>query len=273
MQSVLFLIGFLFHYINSTNYIESLSGQSESLALFGTIFVCFIIALVIYLTIKYTLFILPLDEKQYRLGKTITAVICAVILIAVLFIIIILTKGSWAEEAARNLMNLFGVGSLLLTVPAILALIYLRKTKVKGNRQLLKGIAISFFPIGFYFAIDILFLPDSAFKTIHIAYAVFAVSVYMYLTKHYTINYEPDVKDVLPRVDRFYKIFNISERETEIIDALVVGKTNKEIAAELYISINTVKTHIKNIYRKLDVKNRIQLIHKIKVTETDDPKG
>lgn len=273
MQSLLFLIGFLFHYINSTGYAEIIQTQSDNLGLFGIIFVCFVITAVIYLTIKYTLFILPLDEKQYRLGKTVTAVICAVLLIVVLFFLIILADGSWAEEAVENLMKLFEAGSLLLTVPAVLALVYLRKTKVKGNRQLLKGIAVSFFPMGFYFAIDMLFLQESAFRMIHIAYAVFAVSVYMYLTKHYTINYEPEAKEVLPRVEQFYREYNISERETDIIDGLVVGKTNKEIAADLYISINTVKTHIKNIYRKLNVKNRIQLIHKIKVTGSGNPEG
>lgn len=272
-QSLLFLIGFLFNYINSTNHIDIFSGQGESFALFGIIFVCFVITFVIYLTIKYTLFILPLNEKQYRLGNAITAFICATILVIVLFIIIILTDGRWEEGAAKNLMNIFGAGSLLLTAPAIMSLIYLRKTEVKGNRRLLKGIVISFLPIAVYFTIDILFLSNSAFKMIHISYAVFAISVFMYLTKHYNVNYEPEAKDVLPKIEHFYEKYNISERETEIIDSIVVGKTNKEIASELYISINTVKTHIKNIYRKLDVKNRIQLIHKINITEPTNPKG
>ena len=84
---------------------------------------------------------------------------------------------------------------------------------------------------------------------------------------------EPETTDVMSHTEKFYKKYNISDRETEIIEALVVGKTNKEIAAELYISINTVKTHIKNIYRKLEVKNRVQLLHKIKFTSSDNPLG
>ena len=55
----------------------------------------------------------------------------------------------------------------------------------------------------------------------------------------------------MSHTEKFYKKYNISDREVEIIEALVVGKTNKEIAAELFISINTVKTHIKNIYGNL----------------------
>lgn len=45
----------------------------------------------------------------------------------------------------------------------------------------------------------------------------------------------------------------LSEREREIVAYIVRGMTNKEVAAELFISINTVLTHRKNISRKLDI--------------------
>ena len=45
----------------------------------------------------------------------------------------------------------------------------------------------------------------------------------------------------------------LSEREREIIAYIVKGLTNKEIAAELFLSINTILTHRKNISRKLDI--------------------
>ncbi|MFW5584856.1 MAG: response regulator transcription factor [Bacteroidales bacterium] len=45
----------------------------------------------------------------------------------------------------------------------------------------------------------------------------------------------------------------MSEREKEIVHYAVCGLTNKEIAARLYISFNTVLTHRKNISRKLDI--------------------
>ncbi|MFO7611525.1 MAG: helix-turn-helix transcriptional regulator [Clostridia bacterium] len=273
MQSLLFLIGFLFTYVNSSAYEELFAKLSESLALFVTIILSFVITFVIYLTVKYILYLLPLNDRNYRLGKFITAAICLLLLLSVLFIIIILTKGEWAMEAGKNLMSLFGIGSLLLAVPAVLALVYVRKTEVKGNRQLLKGIVFSFLPMPLFFTIDFFFLADSAFKTAHIAYAVFAVSVYMYLTKHYTINYEPETGAIMSYAEKFYKQYSISDREVDIIESLVLGKTNKEIAAELFISINTVKTHIKNIYRKLGVKNRVQLMHKIKLTDADTPNG
>ncbi len=39
---------------------------------------------------------------------------------------------------------------------------------------------------------------------------------------------------------------------------LVAGLSNPEIARELIVSINTVKAHVKSIYRKLDVHNRVE---------------
>ncbi|MCK4822537.1 hypothetical protein KA005_42630, partial [bacterium] len=53
----------------------------------------------------------------------------------------------------------------------------------------------------------------------------------------------------------------ISERELEIIRLILEGKSNHDIENELYISLKTVKTHVYNIYRKLGVKNRWQLIN------------
>ncbi len=51
-------------------------------------------------------------------------------------------------------------------------------------------------------------------------------------------------------------IKNLSLREREIFDLILMGKSNKEIASSVNISINTVKFHIKNIYEKLHIKNR-----------------
>lgn len=55
----------------------------------------------------------------------------------------------------------------------------------------------------------------------------------------------------------------LSQRETEILDWVRFGKTNSEIADILGISISTVKNHLQNIFKKLDVFNRMQAIAKI----------
>jgi DNA-binding CsgD family transcriptional regulator len=50
----------------------------------------------------------------------------------------------------------------------------------------------------------------------------------------------------------------LSIREKEILDLLIQGKLNKEIASLLFISEETVKKHLKNVYRKLGVRNRVE---------------
>lgn len=50
----------------------------------------------------------------------------------------------------------------------------------------------------------------------------------------------------------------LTRREQEILAAIAEGKANKEIAAALFVTTETVKTHVKNIYRKLQVKNRVE---------------
>ena len=51
-----------------------------------------------------------------------------------------------------------------------------------------------------------------------------------------------------------------SDREREVLELIAEGLTNPEIAARLYLSLNTVKTHTRNIYGKLGVHNRTQAV-------------
>ena len=61
-----------------------------------------------------------------------------------------------------------------------------------------------------------------------------------------------DLKDVLAP-------FGISAREIEIVELIMKGLSNKEIADRLCISVDTVKKHSYNSYKKLNVQNRVQL--------------
>ena len=52
----------------------------------------------------------------------------------------------------------------------------------------------------------------------------------------------------------------LTRTELEVLRLLAKGKRNKEIAREMYISINTVKSHVSRIFRKLCVKNRSEAV-------------
>ena len=63
--------------------------------------------------------------------------------------------------------------------------------------------------------------------------------------------------------DDFTSEFSLTPREKEILRLIFKGSTSNQIASDLYISIHTVKTHRKTIYRKLGVNNLVELIQTI----------
>jgi DNA-binding CsgD family transcriptional regulator len=51
----------------------------------------------------------------------------------------------------------------------------------------------------------------------------------------------------------------LTGRELEVVELVVDRRTNPEIAAELFLSLKTVETHLRNVFRKLDVSTRVEL--------------
>lgn len=105
----------------------------------------------------------------------------------------------------------------------------------------------------------------------------FTVSTGQY-SYEFQINSFPSSTSNLSRVEMVYLIFlvqstarrlpkyseearpKLTEREWQVADLIAAGLTNAQIAEQTSTSIHTVKTHILNIYKKLDVKNRASLI-------------
>jgi DNA-binding NarL/FixJ family response regulator len=55
---------------------------------------------------------------------------------------------------------------------------------------------------------------------------------------------------------------NLSERETEILSYLAKGYQDKEIAEKFFLSVKTIRTHLRNIYKKLHVHSRTEAVLK-----------
>ena len=71
-------------------------------------------------------------------------------------------------------------------------------------------------------------------------------------------------RDAFEKNERALDTLGISKREYEVLLLLADGYSNKEIASRLFLSPNTVKTHLAHLYDKLDVSRRTQAIHKSK---------
>ncbi len=62
-----------------------------------------------------------------------------------------------------------------------------------------------------------------------------------------------------PTIEPIQPVEPLSDREEEVLVAVARGRTNQEIAEELYISLSTVKTHITHLMNKLGVRNRVEI--------------
>lgn len=93
---------------------------------------------------------------------------------------------------------------------------------------------------------------DSAFVLAFYLFNTAMVVVYSY---HATAELEQTPLSL----DDFLLQYGISKREADIVRGIYDGKTNQEIANQLFISLQTVKDHSSRIYQKTHVKNRAQL--------------
>jgi ATP/maltotriose-dependent transcriptional regulator MalT len=69
--------------------------------------------------------------------------------------------------------------------------------------------------------------------------------------------HEPSPRErLLARCAEIRDEYGLTERETEFLTLIVQGKTRSEIERELFVSQNTVKTHARHLYAKLDVHSK-----------------
>ncbi len=74
---------------------------------------------------------------------------------------------------------------------------------------------------------------------------------------------EDQEQDLERRIDQIAELHKLTVREREVLELVYDGYTNPEIAEALFISINTVKKHIRNLYEKLGVNSRMETVHLI----------
>lgn len=93
-----------------------------------------------------------------------------------------------------------------------------------------------------------------AIRRVHSGEALFAPSILTRLVEHFVDSTSAR------QVKANSAISTLTPRETEVLSLVALGLSNDEIAAELHLSGNTVKTHIGNLYAKLHARDRAQLV-------------
>jgi DNA-binding CsgD family transcriptional regulator len=104
-----------------------------------------------------------------------------------------------------------------------------------------------------------------ALITLLITVSLILVAIYFHINSKKISNLSIQIKDQSQSKDdgRDVLIEGLTERQREVYDLIILGKTNKEIMIELFIEQSTLKSHINQIYKKLKIKNRRELKSKV----------
>ena len=144
-------------------------------------------------------------------------------------------SGKFLDRKDRSNIRFFGLVYIVFTLGTAVLLILSPR-----------GIVFGFAFIIFLFAIHLI--------------PIFFLS--MYLDKNFV---EPVARQEFDQsLVSFVGKFEISKRESEIVELICKGKSNQDISDSLFISLQTVKDHIHRIYLKTGVKNRVQLTNLIR---------
>jgi len=91
----------------------------------------------------------------------------------------------------------------------------------------------------------------------YVLYGIFLINYFL----RYSVPASPQL-DTLS--EEFLSKYGITDREREIILKVMQGKSNADIARELFISLATVKTHLHNIYTKIGIDSRYDLLARVR---------
>ena len=72
-----------------------------------------------------------------------------------------------------------------------------------------------------------------------------------------------EIEGELPRLAAVRSGAGLTAAEQRVADLIAGGATNRDAAATLFVSVRTIETHVASIYRKLGVRTRAELAHKL----------
>ena len=237
------------------------------------------------------------DTSQYPLVIRIIAIFVYFFYIALTYILIQVTQALRDKKMSSRIKLCFAVGTALVMVIygigvlfspqdtlhnrliivdifvmttililtylfLIRLLIYSKKLPDPNKSKIINAFGI-FYVSGYTLLFALIAFPESirffSFLGTHLLFNLFPFFwIKQYLQKYWSVS--PLIMDKV-NLDRIYDKYGISQRERDIAELLMQGKSNKEIADSLYIAPNTVKNHIHSLFQKLQVRSRFQLMN------------
>ena len=210
----------------------------------------------------YLLSLMPISQKGFKRSIALCIGI-SIVLLANILGWVLFVKGFTIDVFIIVISYFLPITMFLVVICGIVGFSLVFKVRDRLKRHHLKqysAICMTFLPM---IILDIIFSNSNMVVLTLTGFIGGSILSFMYFSKYFYTNYNSDVDD--ENIQQFYNTYNISQREKDVIALLLEGLSNPDIAKALFVSENTVKTHVKNIYKKLSINNRYQLINKIKI--------
>ncbi len=223
------------------------------------------------LLLSLSLYFLVLFVTQLA-GRTLPRAVPVFYLFAcgLLLLTYALTVGKWSSSESATfpqiyslLIGVLKIGTVLFSM--IFLLFQARRIDDRLKRQYLRPIAWTYLGGFALFQLSVVgFIPvhrlpshDYVIAFFQLAYHFPVLAILSRFLSRQAVA-RPPLHDH-PNLEKHLAELDISPREAEITRLILRGFSNKEIGDTLFISAETVKKHVTNIYRKLGIKNRLQL--------------
>lgn len=250
------------------SYMYSLSHNEKdiveaNLTWLSPLFALLVIALImlsILAACYYVIKLFPISPAKKKLAMIIVCIIVGALLVITAVLVMYISKSDLALAMTNALWAFYPLCSIALFIEAVALSFMYRNISDPHHQRLARYFLIAFLPQIVYSFIDFFLLRMVLFQITHLSYALFSLFVFVDLCTYFFRHYSRDL-DIAPKKQSLKDRYMLSERELEVIDLLAKGMTNQNICDQLHISVNTVKSHIKRIYKKLNVSNRLQLIN------------
>jgi len=249
-----------------TSYMYSLKvnvSETKAVAWLTPLFALFVIVLIMLSILAacfYVIQLFPIPKHKKRIALLSATGITGVLLITTAVLVMYMSRADLTQSVTTALWAFYPLCSIALFVEAMAVAGMYRKITDSHNLRLAKYFLIAFIPQAAYSIIDFLLLQNISFQLTHISYAVFSVFVFVDLCSYFFKHYSHEL-DISSKKEDLKAKYALSDREYEVIELLAKGMTYQTICEKLHISVNTVKSHIKRIYKKLEIVNRLQLIN------------
>lgn len=185
----------------------------------------------------------------------------------IMFIVYIVYR----SKLPMTLSNIIMFSSILYSISIVVRnRNNIKNADINNVLKVITVISILFFPIMFldtktegiaffaeYFPYGLLSVPS--FYLVWNLITLYWVS--RYISQKNIFENETEVLSPEEKLDKLCEKYSITKREREVVQLLVNGYSYNDISEALNISLSTVKTHIRNIYGKTEVNNKIELIN------------